>query len=104
MKKKPDWKRPQWLTRKEGEALCHNVRALISNDDLIAFIRVDVLVAKNSGRAEVVVEREDTGEPVFRITHREELGTWVKLFDVELKELKHAANKQTMLNLKGGKK
>ena len=87
---------------KEAESLCHNVRALIVNDELSAFMRVDVLIAVKSERAEVVVEREDTGEPVFRITHRSELDTWVKLFDVELKELKHEANKQTVLNLKGG--
>ena len=93
----------EWLTEKEADSLHSNVHALISNDGLTAFLSVDVLTALKSDRAEVVVERLDTGEPVFRITTRKELQNWVKLFDKTLREWKDAANKQTVLEMEGGK-
>ena len=93
----------EWLTEKEAHGLCSNVRALIVNDGLTAFLSVDVLVAVETGRAEVVVERLDTGEPVFRITTRKEMQNWVREFDKTLHEWKDAANRQTMLALKGEK-
>ena len=93
----------EWLTENEADSLHSNVHALIVNDGLAAFLMVDVLTALKSERAEVVVERMDTGEPVFRITHKGELKHWIKFFDKALHDFKAEANKQTALDLKGGK-
>jgi hypothetical protein len=91
----------EWLTREEADSLCKNMYVLIGNDGLTRFLRVSVLVAEETERAEVVVERLDTGAPIFRITTRKELQIWVRLFDKELRKWKDAANRQTMLALKG---
>ena len=94
----------EWLTEKEVDSLCSNIHALLLNDGLTAFLRVDALTALQTDRAEAVVERLDTGEPVFRITCRKELRNWVKHFDIALHDFKAEANKQTALDLKGGRK
>lgn len=103
MKKKADWKKPGWLSEEEADSLHSNVHALIINDGLTAFLRVDVLTALKTERAEVVVERVDTGEPVFRITCKKELKDWVKLFDRALRDFKSTANKQMVSEMEGGK-
>jgi hypothetical protein len=95
--------KPEWLTKEEALSLHSNVHALLRNDTLTAFLKVDVLVALDSERAEVVVERLDTGEPVFRVTTRSELQNWVKLFDQALHEFRAAANKQVVLEMERGK-
>jgi O-methyltransferase involved in polyketide biosynthesis len=102
-RKENSMSKPEWLTEEEADSLCSNVHALLKNDALTAFLKVDVLSALQSERAEVVVERLDTGEPVFRVTTRGELQNWVRLFDQALHEFKAAAAKQVVLEMERGK-